>query len=405
MEKQDFIALPNFSKRLIRILTSVNDKVSNFILSLQDSEEESIKMLDFVSEDNEIVISYLPIGKEPVYAGMKWSKQNRQRGKIGKTFKTFLKAADKEGKGNFSDREIELFVNCFKSKTIGDFNFVLVSGDDIRKYYSENNYLNCSGSLGNSCMRYEECQEYFNIYTKCSGCELLIVFDHNKSTELIVGRALVWTGPDGKKYVDRRYGTSEVIETAIVNYAKSKKWGYKSNNTYDLAVSTIFMVYDNGEYKENVVELSFVMDTTGINFPYSDTFCYVQDNLLTNSENLLDEGDYKIIHSTDGDYSERMYVNICPECGKRWYDCEEETCIDCFVYCEGHGNQLKSECIQVLCNYARMYILKSEIDVWIDSFEYNGKTYFYNTGVHGLKASSDTVEVKPDLFMYVGYLD
>src|SRR5690606_25207707 len=55
----------------------------------------------------------------------------------------------------FSDKEIEDFVNLFKSEMKKKTEvFEIVEGDDIEYWYNCDNYLNKKGNLGNSCMRY-----------------------------------------------------------------------------------------------------------------------------------------------------------------------------------------------------------------------------------------------------------
>lgn len=402
MDIKDFKELPNFSNRLLRVLNSVNDKVANILIDLANSKEESIKMLDFITDNDEIVISFLPIGKEPVYSGIKWNKQNRQRGKIGKTFKNFIHSINPSI--SFTDRELELFVNTFKSKLSGDLSFKLVSGEDIRKYYNEENYYIDEGSLGNSCMRYYDCQKYFDIYTNNPNCEMLIIFDKRKSEDLIVGRALVWT-LGGQKYVDRRYGCSEVYETAIVEYAKSQKWSYKSHNTYDLNYSTYFMVFDGHNYNEKQVFLSFEYNQEIEFFPYADTVCFLQNGIMSNNRDGIDDGEWGLAHETCG-YLDTYYKTTCPNCGKVSYflNNEIELCENCYYYCSLYNKSyLKEDCVRVIYDGSIYNAPKSEIGISIFEFIYSGKTYYYHKN-HNYWKNTYTVEVKPGIHIHVALL-
>jgi hypothetical protein len=66
--------------------------------------------------------------------------------------------------------DINAFVDKFKAYR--DFQsskkdkFEVVKGEDIRKWYDEDNYEDAAYHLSNSCMRYGRCQKYLDIYTK-----------------------------------------------------------------------------------------------------------------------------------------------------------------------------------------------------------------------------------------------
>ncbi len=93
---------------------------------------------------------------------------------------------------NCSDKDKETWINTYKSeyklRQNPEDRFELVCGDDIKKWYSESAYQYDKGQLSNSCMRYDQCQSYFDIYTKNPEvCQLLILHDDNQ--EKIIGRA------------------------------------------------------------------------------------------------------------------------------------------------------------------------------------------------------------------------
>ncbi len=128
--------------------------------------------------------------------------------KIGRTVRQILTG----NKINVTDQEIEKFVNTYKNAWDKKFKkseegFHLVSGEEIRKWYLESNYVPGGGTLNNSCMRYKESQEYLNIYTENTDCcQLLILLDDRNR---LLGRALVWKlkAGTGKKdyFLDRIY--------------------------------------------------------------------------------------------------------------------------------------------------------------------------------------------------------
>lgn len=151
-----------------------------------------------------------------------------------------------------SAQDIEKFVNVFQSyvlfrRNIND-HLKIVEGEMIRYWYDEYNYASESGQLGNSCMRYERCQEYFDIY--CDNpevCKLLVLTDEKKN---LLGRALLWQTKT-VKFMDRIY-TSKDSYTPLFN-----KWA--NENGYET-------VAKNLEVKIKV--------KTYDKLPYMDTFAY-----------------------------------------------------------------------------------------------------------------------------------
>ena len=105
----------------------------------------------------EFEISFLPKGKEAEYNGRDWSRKNRQTGKPTRIFQKLIKR-------EFKTREWEIFNNLFRAELCQCNNFEIVEGEDIRYWYLDEHYYRCDGTLGNSCMRYEQAQPYFDIY-------------------------------------------------------------------------------------------------------------------------------------------------------------------------------------------------------------------------------------------------
>ena len=125
---------------------------------------------------------------------------------------------------NFSlnDAQVEELVDKTKYTLLGgNVKLSIVSGDDIYKWYLENNYSqkHNTGDLGNSCMRYFKMQEYLDIYAKNPDQVQMIIATIN---DKLVGRTLIWTATDGNKYRDRIYG-SRIIQWLIMEWANKKK--------------------------------------------------------------------------------------------------------------------------------------------------------------------------------------
>lgn len=307
MIKEDF-HYDLFSDRFLELLNKLNKNGDNNIINMLNHinliysydnislhEEcklvKGIKMMDYRVKNNAVTISYLAIGKHPEYnENGKWSRKNRQEGKVGKVILTLLRAYQPIFCYDLPDaNEVELLVNKIKSYLTNDnYSFALVSGDDIKKYYLYDNYYrtdNGGYTLWGSCMRYKECQEYFNIYTDNNYCELLIMFDTTLSKDKIIARAIVWNF-NGKKYVDRRYYCADVNESILVNFIKSQKWNYKKHNTYDDYQATKFYVYNDVSkcyYEQSNVLLQFPTKVYE-KFPYMDTVKYLNpsEGLISN---------------------------------------------------------------------------------------------------------------------------
>lgn len=164
----------------------------------------------------------------------------------------------------------------------------VVSGDDIKYWYSEEQYsdktLDGYGTLSKSCMRFEECQDFFSIYIDNPDKinMVILINDDNK----LLARALIWKTNVGM-YLDRIYYTEPSEEELIKLWFKNE---YNSE-----------MIYPN--MKEMKLSINDVYDK----YPYMDTFQYydMEDKVLSNY--LIDgENDVYILDDTDGD----AYLNI-----------------------------------------------------------------------------------------------
>jgi hypothetical protein len=319
---------------------------------------EAIRMMSVrknVTEDsegnsvNDPKISFLPIGKEPVYTNSgKWDRKGRQDGKIGKTIRAFITPYLPLIGVQLKDRDIEKFVNDLKSLILGtNIRYELVKGEDIAKYYHEDMIAlpNAGGSLNNSCMRHERCQKFFDIYTKNPECELLIQFDSAADDTKIVGRAIVWNH-NGQKYVDRRYNSYDMYYTAMMSYIKQQKWNYKTVNSYDDYEAKCFTMWNEeaNDYKQHEeVELTFYYAEEPEFMPYADTVKYWDREEKTLSNVDADSDDTVKLCCTDGTTEPQLRRMYCTCCGAEidqddevWIN-DECYCIDCVVN-DIHGN-------------------------------------------------------------------
>lgn len=190
---------------------------------------------------------------------------------------------------DFSDVEVETYVNTMKKLyTENAYNVVEVTGEQIRYYYHSERYDKTKnlGDLANSCMRYARCQRYLDIYVKNpKQCALAIV--KKESFDRIIGRALIWTDKDGKRYLDRVYG-SGATQQLIYDYAKKN----------DIGIQTIRHAYINLD------EVEFER------YPYMDSLCYLyidQKKASMNLDRTPGTGTVYTIRYTDGQYGRARF--------------------------------------------------------------------------------------------------
>jgi hypothetical protein len=269
-----------------------------------------------------------------------WTKF-RQTIKVGRGIKALLTA----GGQTFSDREIEEFVNKYKSAfdKMNDIykDFELVDGEKIAFWYNKENYDRISGQLGNSCMS-DVSPSYFDLYVENPRvCKLLIL--KTPSGDKIKGRALVWTLDGSSKiedkiiFMDRVYTINDSDIDLFRDYAKSKKWyvKYNNNSTYSsesispsgekVNLGVIYVNLEKGDYDK---------------YPYLDTLKRLEDTgKLTNDE----DADGKVLEDTSGGY-EGSECECCGgsgeiECG----DCYGRGEVDCHT-CDGDGDMECGTC-------------------------------------------------------------
>jgi hypothetical protein len=203
--------------------------------------------------------------------------------KIGRYINRLLDLClDKEERKRYTASDIEKFVNLFISKM--EFNknaldyFQIVKGDEIKKWYSGDKYSSKTGQLGQSCMQYDKCQNFFNIYIKNPDvCQLLILTDN--TGDKILGRALLWKTDKGN-CIDRVYTTKDALIPLFDKWCDINKYksAYKGEETHTVNVDPI-------DYVE---------------YPYMDTFkFYIKDKgILTNKQ---PKENHLVLQSTDGD--------------------------------------------------------------------------------------------------------
>ena len=273
--------------------------------------------------------------------------KSRQEVRIGRGIQSLLNVTGKE----FKQAEKERFVDSYRAEfdRMNDIfsQFELVRGEDIKKWYLEDNYSERSkGTLSNSCMRYSRCQEYFNIYTQNPDvCGLLILRSY-ENPDKIKGRALVWDlkRPVGITFVDRVYTHDGSDLNLFKEYAKMKGWYKKWTDDYSTDGSSFSPSGDHINLGVLEVKIKSLEEYNYGRYPYLDTFCFFDtvEGLLTTKESRGD--DIWKLRETGGGYADTSTCETCD--GDRQVNCS-----DCDGYgtyecpeCEGNGEQDCPEC-------------------------------------------------------------
>ncbi len=264
--------------------------------------------------------------------------------KVGKFARKIL---DKAGK-KFSDKDIEDFVTLYKAEFIKMRNinelFDVVSGEDIALWYHEKSYYSNSGTLGNSCMRYQKCQEYLGIYTSNKDQVSLVILFNDEQRDKIIGRALLWTDSKNRKFMDRIYQADETVIELFISYAKKNNWIYKERQ--DSCAGTTLLL-DGSEVEDGTITVYLENGGNFAYYPYVDTVKYYLEypGTLSNDSNSMH--DY-CLESTDGNN------NSCESCGgsgtSECYNCDgrgESDCDECrsgSISCDSCSGEGTFEC-------------------------------------------------------------
>lgn len=267
-----------------------DDELKNFLKSASSKSIISYLLIEgngpllneegnFISrEKNELdVISYIPnnkYDKNKISNSIFTDRKNRTPIKIGRFVRKFLsKEAIKEH--NITDKEIEEFVNMFKSYFNPDIkNLHIVSGEEILKWYLEENYSmsfnrKC-GTLWNSCMRQSERNKFLKLYSdNPDKVKMLILLDDEG---MLRSRALLWENVydnNGRiyKFMDRVYALYDYDIVLFENWAKEN--GYITKHIQNSKSETHFDI--NGNHIETI--MSIKLDNHNMKYyPYLDTF-------------------------------------------------------------------------------------------------------------------------------------
>jgi len=251
----------------------INKIVNEFLPLITEEQLLNSRMVYIKHTDKPDMISYLALNKqqrlkdEGKYRTY-WSSNQRQEAKVGKFLNKLFPDKPKT--------DIENYVNHYKSsykQHFKIFDFKMVEGEDIRKFYSYRTYDSSGGRLHSSCMRQDDDQHRFDIYVENPDvCKMLILISPTDSSK-ITGRALVWKLANGDTYMDRIYCANDDEMKLFLNYAKEHGWrsfddgGYKSDDYVKLTNDKNY-----GRYRDNPYMDSFTKYIIGPNELHSRNY-------------------------------------------------------------------------------------------------------------------------------------
>ena len=224
--------------------------------------------------------------------------------RIGRLINSLMRSVGKE----VTPPEIESFSNAYKAawemSNDAFLKFDVVSGYEIVKWYNQSSYASDSPTLGSSCMQYDECENYFGIYTENSDVVKLVILyadrggsikDGKFRSNYIKGRALLWKTNQGDMFMDRIYTNYDSDVDLFKQYAEKNGWWCKktqnSSNQFTAQKGTSFK---DPSYS---VDLKWADHE---NYPYVDTLSYLQLN-------EIDERDSSGVLSNDGEIINPQY--------------------------------------------------------------------------------------------------
>ena len=209
------------ARLLLRKRHPIENLVDNHINYISISNSDKTKISYLTSERSQNIISSSPYGEG---ADELWSSSRRFHVKPGAFISKLFK--------NIQPKEVENFSQLFKNAQNNiTSTFKIVSGSDILHYYHHTSYLRESGSLGNSCMKYDLSQDYLDLYTdNTDKISMLIMVDKNSK---LIGRALLWSNDD-VKIMDRIYTIDdETYQYHFKKWADDNGYWYKKEQKWN----------------------------------------------------------------------------------------------------------------------------------------------------------------------------
>ena len=329
------------SQRLIEMLSNIEHAIAyNLLDRIRYKEYGRVSYLDFGNDNDNI--SYIINNKffeltdnNPENWREKVWSEKRTNLKIGKFIKMLYEDQypvnqPKDVPAPKPRVDIESFVNMFKAereKNVNYTRFEIVNGDDIRKWYKQDNYSRFANSetpLGKSCMRYAESSKFLKMYSANKTIFSMLILKEDAGK--LKGRALLWNleSPKGRVFMDRIYTVNDYDIEIFKNYAKEHGWLYRFeqrfgwfNKIVDPVNNTVF------ESKDLLLEvtLSKCPEIDYEFYPYLDTLSIYnkEKHILNNNGELRRKSghilltDYQGRYHSEVDERPRVYSSVYNE--------------------------------------------------------------------------------------------
>lgn len=267
-----------------------------------DGRKENIKYEgDFIGFLDQESLTYLPVSKIEKVEDP-W-RDCRTKIKVGRFIRKFFTEFAMIG-FSIQDTHIEKFVNIYKSYFSRDLTKLkIVEGDELRKYYLEENYhthgrYHC-GSLWNSCMRQKERNKFLALYEQNPEEVKMLIYltEENK----IRARALLWQRVNDH-HSDRVYKVMDRIYYVYDHDVEFFKDWAKENNY----ITKLEQNAKTGEYFdiEGQKRLQLWVNLPNHNLPfapYLDTFKFYSPRRSRFSNSADFNYDYVLVQS-NGEY-------------------------------------------------------------------------------------------------------
>ena len=255
---------------LFLVSTHSKNNISSLIIELSNMNliNKTINYLSVDKDSNEYLY-YLPSSKNGK-ANNPFKNEFRTKIKIGRLA---LKLISKNSLFTIKETDIESFVNLFKSFFNNNDKFEIVSGDDINKWYLESNHLCIGdiGSLGKSCMKHEQRNQFMNFYSNNINCSLLILLSEDNKLK---GRSLLWKSKDESNnevlIMDRIYCHFDQDYNKFYKWAEDNK--YYRKRSQDAKTQQLF--YYNGQNIDLRLYVKYEISSKN-KYPFLDTFCFI----------------------------------------------------------------------------------------------------------------------------------
>jgi hypothetical protein len=280
------------SDDLRNILTEIESQsmVASLLLKRRHSNEDLVE--DFVnhisvSREDKGKISYLTRDRAAAIDESEvWTSSRRFQAKPGGFISKVFK--------DIPAKEVELFSTLFRNVSNRiKVNLQVIKGERIRDFYYYESYASDNGSLGASCMRYDNCQKYMNVYVDNTDVvSMLVMLNDNGS---LIGRALLWDC-DGYKIMDRIYTTNdEKYAFYFKEWATKNNYLFKSNqNWFDT------LTFEKIGDKKQELRIDIKLPNSDYRYyPYMDTFKFYNAETGVIS-NYQPKGDFYTICTPDG---------------------------------------------------------------------------------------------------------